>query len=159
MTTADLVLDDVGSAVWAFLTGVWDDANRAVLVSVIVGICAYFSRRLMDDLRMTQSLAQVLGSELDENRRALIKARRRGKRAAPMKINDVYRGLLATGNMRYLRKYQEELYRLYSITRVDDPDLLGALEDVIVRIGNESRHLVPRKISAVRRALRLRRRP
>jgi len=161
MMPLDFVLDGVSRAVWSFLAGVWDDANRAVLISVLVGICAYFARRFMDDLRMSQSLAQVLGSELAENRRILAKAEKRGRRATPMRVDDVYRGLLATGNIRYLRRHQEALYRLYSTTRADDPDLLSALEDAIVSIGGESRPLVHRRLAAAGRALRrlLRRRP
>lgn len=154
MTLLDFVLDGVGHAVWAFLAGIWDDANRAVLISVLVGICAYFARRIMDDLRMSQSLAQVLGSELAENRRILTRAEKRGRPATSMRIDGVYRGLLATGNIRYLRKHQEALYRLYSTTRADDPDLLSALEDAIGSIGGESRSPVRRGLAAVRRALR-----
>ena len=151
-------LDGIGRAVWEFLAGIWDDANRAILISVIVGICAYFARRFMDDLRMSQSFAQILGSELVENRKSLMRAEKRGKSTAPMWIDGVYRGLLATGNIRYLRKHQEALYGLYSVTRADDPYLRGALEDAIVDIGDSSRSLVSRAIAAARRALRKTRR-
>jgi len=154
MTPLDIALDGVSRAVWAFLASVWDDANRAILVSVIVGICAYFARRFMDDLRMSQSLAQVLGSELAENRRILTGVEKRGRRASPMRVDGVYRGLLASGNIRYLRRHQEALYRLYSTTGADDPGLPAALEAAIVEIGNVSRPLVCRWLSTAQRALR-----
>lgn len=153
----DAILSGASSSIQAFLDSVWEDANRAVLLSVIGGIFLYFVRSWADGRRTAQSLARVLHFELEENQRQIMGTWLAGMpRADPMRVNGVYSGLIASGNIRYLHKHQETLYRLYSITRSDDPKLPGALEGAIISIGGVAFPSMRGKLASMRRTLRRR---
>lgn len=157
----EAILNGIGSFLQEFIYDIWNDANRAVLFSVIGGICLYFIRSWADGRRITQSLARVLHFELEENQRRLMFTRLNGiPQADPMGVDSVYKGLLASSNIRYLYKHQEPLYRLYSMTSADDPNLLDVLEKTILSVGETACPSMRSKI-AVRRAVRrlVRRRP
>lgn len=151
---SEAALGGAGAAVQAFLDGVWNDANRAVLVSVLGGIFLYFVRSWADSRRMARSLARALHFELEENQRELMSTRLSGvQQAGPMRIDGVYRGLLASGNIRHLHRHQEMLHRPYSMKSAGDPGLPSALEGAIVSIGEAACPSMRGRISAVRRAL------
>jgi len=123
--TLEAVLGSTVGAIQAVMVSIWDDTSRAVLISVVAGIVLYFVRSWADGRRVTQSLARALHFELEENQREIMSARFSGlSQANPIKIDGVYRGLLASGNIRYLHKHQESLYRLYSMKSSDNPELL-----------------------------------
>lgn len=157
----EAVLSAAGVVLQEFIHDIWDDANRAVLFTIVGGIFLYFIRSWADGRRITQSLARVLHFELEENQRRLIITRLNGiSQANPMRVDSVYRGLLASSNIRYLHKHQEPLYRLYSMTSASDPNLPDMLKKTILSVGETACPSMRSKI-AVRRALRwlLRRRP
>lgn len=101
-----------------------------LLIALPIGIIVYFFRRWWDRNRMRQSMARILHTELSVNRDIAVRNRANGiSRALPTHDN-VYMGLLASGNIQYLSTYQHSLYSLYSSTEYDyerQSKLLGSV--------------------------------
>lgn len=90
-----------------------------LFIALPVGILVYFFRRWWDRSRMRQGMARILHTEMSVNRDIAILYRTNGIRRALPTYDDVYRGLLASGNIQYLSTYQYALYSLYSSTEYD----------------------------------------
>lgn len=94
------------------------------LIALPVGIFVYFFRRWWDRNRMRQSMARILHVELSVNTDILIWYKINGMdRDTPM-YDDVYKGLLTSGNIHYLPAYQYRLHSLYSSLRHNDKNRL-----------------------------------
>lgn len=103
-----------------------------LLVALPVGIFVYFFRRWWDRNRMRQSMARILHTELSVNAEILTTYMLNGMDYGLPVFNDVYKGLLTSGNIQYLSAYQHRLYSLYSSLRHDDKSktkLLNAMLD------------------------------
>lgn len=66
------------------------------------------------DWRSTRrNLAELLYNELRANRDEIHACKKAGLSQRPSAIAGVYRGLLSSGNMKYLKERQNALYHLY----------------------------------------------
>lgn len=102
-----------------------------LLIALPVGILVYFFRRWWDRSRTTQAMARILHTELSVNRDIAMLRRVNGIRRTLPTHDDVYRGLLASGNIQYLSTYQHSLYVLYSSSEYDDKHRSKLLGDVL----------------------------
>jgi len=98
-----------------------------LLIALPIGILVYFFRRWWDRNRTRQGLARILHTELSVNRDIAMRYRANGISRALAAHDDVYRGLLASGNIQYLSTYQHALYSLYSSTEYDHEHQSGLL--------------------------------
>lgn len=77
-------------------------------------------KNMLDKRAMRKDMARLLYNELRANRDEIIECKRTGVPRRASVINSVYNGLMASGNMKYLKEHQITLYRLYvSMTRND----------------------------------------
>lgn len=90
-----------------------------LLIALPVGIFVYFFRRWWDRSRMRQSMARILHTELNINAEIVVVCRLNGIDHTSIVFDDVYRGLLTSGNIQYLSDYQHRLHSLYSSLRRD----------------------------------------
>lgn len=110
-----------------------------LLIALPIGITVYFFKRWWDRSRMRQGLARILHTELSVNRDIVMQYRANGLSRALPAHDDVYRGLLASGNIQYLSTYQHALYSLYSPMVYDhehQSKLLGAVLSDLAEIAD-----------------------
>lgn len=114
-------------------------SNIGLFIALPIGIFVYFFRRWWDRNRTRQGLARILHTELSVNRDIAVRNRANGLSRALPTHDDVYRGLLASGNIQYLSTYQHALYSLYSPTEYDhehQSELLGAVLSDLAEIAD-----------------------
>ncbi|MCY4261557.1 MAG: hypothetical protein OXC91_15030 [Rhodobacteraceae bacterium] len=107
-----------------------------LLLALPIGIFVYFFRRWWDRSRMRQSMARILHAELSVNADIFMGCKISSIGHISPVYDDVYRGLLTSGNMHYLSAYQYRLHSLYSSLRHDDKNkstlLMAIMTDLYV---------------------------
>lgn len=76
-----------------------------------------------DNKTMRRNMAELLHNELVTNATEIDRYNQRGFHEGPPIADNVYNGLLSSGNMRYLMDHQNSLYLLYVSMRRNDPDV------------------------------------
>jgi len=76
-----------------------------------------------DKKTMRKNMAELLHNELVTNATEIVRYNQKGLHEGPPIADNVYNGLLSSGNMRYLMDHQNSLYLLYVSMRRNDPDV------------------------------------
>jgi len=99
----------------------------SILIALLAGIGSGFFLHVYSNKSIKKGLARILCTELQANH-GMIRALARRNLSAPVEISDdVYRGLLSSGNMRYLARHQMGLYDLYASMRRNDQDVMDKI--------------------------------
>jgi len=84
-----------------------------------------------DNKTMRENMAELLRNELVANANEVNLYAQRGIRERPSILDNVYNGLLSSGNMRYLIDHQSSLYQLYAGMKRNDPDVVTDIRQKI----------------------------
>ena len=84
-----------------------------------------------DSNTMRKNMAQLLHNELEANADEIDSYTQKGIDDRPSVINNVYNGLLSSGNMRYLMDHQYSLYLLYVRMGRCEPDVVDSIRETL----------------------------
>lgn len=107
----------------------------SILIALLAGLGSGFFLHLYSSKSTKKGLARILCVELQANYNVLKTLARRNL-PVPVEISDdVYRGLLSSGNMRYLAKHQTGLYDLYASMHRNDQDVMNKISKQMAMLG------------------------
>lgn len=107
----------------------------SVLIALIAGLGSGFFLHVYNNKSIKNGLARMLCGELQVNY-IMIKTLARSGLPPPVEISDdVYRGLLSSGNMRYLEGHQMRLYELYASMRRNDQGVMDKISRQMAMLG------------------------
>ena len=99
----------------------------SILIALLAGLGAGFFLQIYNNLSTKKGLVKLLCGELQANHKMLETLTREGLPPRVEISDDVYRGLLSSGNMRYLAPHQKSLHALYASMRRNDH---GVMEEI-----------------------------
>lgn len=109
--------------------------TASVLIALLAGLGSGFFLHFYNTESTKKGLARMLCVELQVNYSMIKTLARRGMPASVKISDDVYRGLLSSGNMRYLARHQLRLYDLYASMRRNDRGVLSRISAQMVMMG------------------------